>query len=135
MDSRSGAHNFNPKETVLSLLNQLTFGNGYSFKGTLVDHRTGETYNYEGNVENINDGKQFFSSVKMLTPIQFEGGAITEVSTLYKDHNPQNSDGFGISYNSALSGLEVGPDLKNSSGEQMMEQLLGLHFTGDDRKK
>lgn len=128
----------NPKETVLSIINQMAFGTGYSFNATITENQTDKIkYDYPGRVENRMDDINFISSVFLEVPVYVNGVKLNGLSTIYQALNPHQKEGYSLDFNanSSANARAVGPYLMESKEVNMMKQLLNLHFIGDNREK
>lgn len=120
--------------TILSLLNGLTFGKGYSFKASYYDHQTGKTTDYEGTVQNNYKGNDFISLVQFSTPDDYHNYKVTGGGNTYIGSNPQNS-GFSIDIPGDINLQLLESDINNLPVVKISEMLLNLHFTGSDIQK
>lgn len=127
-----------PKETVLSLINQMAFGRGYPLKASIIENKSeGTKQEYTGRVENRMDDSNFTSSVYLETPVYFYDAKINGLSTTYEGLNPHQNKGYSLHFHtsSPAGGRAIGLDLMESKEARMMKQLLDFHFIGDNRKK
>lgn len=126
-------------ETVLSLINQMAFGQVYSFNASITDLTSNHALSgYKGIHNNYIEYSNFISSINLITNPGTDKVVITGMNEYYQDFYVRKPNiGWGLSCTGVdptpAQNRGIMPALQNRPESKMIINLLNLHFVGEER--